>query len=76
MMAYITVWPQGGKQDRSLEIETWYDLANVYISMLQWKDAEECISKLKTISPYSALGWHATGTIMYYLYSKKSLHKM
>lgn len=53
---------QGDKNDRSLEIQTWHDLANVYISMSQWRDAEVCLSKLKAISPYSALGWHATGT--------------
>ncbi|KAJ6790774.1 protein NPGR2 isoform X1 [Iris pallida] len=54
---------KGRKQDRSLEIETWHDLANVYISLLQWRDAEVCLSKLKAISPYSALGWHATGQL-------------
>ncbi|RWW15246.1 hypothetical protein GW17_00020919 [Ensete ventricosum] len=53
---------KGDKNDRSLEILTWHDLANVYISMSQWRDAEVCLSKLKAVSPYSALGWHATGT--------------
>lgn len=56
-------WLQGGKFDRSLEIETWHDLANIYISMSQWRDAEICLSKLKGISPYSAFGWHATGIL-------------
>ncbi|RWW80596.1 hypothetical protein BHE74_00011053 [Ensete ventricosum] len=51
---------KGDKNDRSLEILTWHDLANVYISMSQWRDAEVCLSKLKAVSPYSALGWHAT----------------
>lgn len=55
--------PQGRKEDRSIEIETWYELSNVYMTMLQWKDAEDCISKLKFISPYSASGWHATGKL-------------
>ncbi|THU69193.1 hypothetical protein C4D60_Mb08t11830 [Musa balbisiana] len=54
---------KGDKNDRSLEIQTWHDLANVYISMSQWRDAEVCLSKLKAISPYSALGWHATGQL-------------
>ncbi|XP_020094668.1 protein NPGR2-like isoform X2 [Ananas comosus] len=51
---------KGQKNDRSLEIETWYDLAHVYLSMSQWRDAEACLSKLKAISPYSALSCHAT----------------
>ncbi|XP_019705494.1 protein NPGR2 isoform X1 [Elaeis guineensis] len=62
---------KGGKCDRSLEIETWHDLANIYISMSQWRDAEVCLSKLKGISPYSAFGWHATGK----LYEAKGLLK-
>ncbi|XP_008785179.2 protein NPGR2-like isoform X1 [Phoenix dactylifera] len=62
---------KGGKCDRNLEMETWLDLANVYISMSQWRDAEVCLSKLKGISPLSALGWHATGK----LYEGKGLHK-
>lgn len=49
--------------DRKLEMGAWYDLANAYISMSHWRDAEVCISKLKAISPYSALGWHATGQL-------------
>ncbi|XP_020259880.1 protein NPGR2 isoform X2 [Asparagus officinalis] len=48
------------KEERSLEIGTWYDLANVYISTLQWKDAEDCITKLKAVCPYVASAWHAT----------------
>lgn len=52
---------KGYKYDRSLEIETWHDLANIYTSMSQWRDSDVCLFKLKAISPYSALGWHATG---------------
>ncbi|KAK1289695.1 hypothetical protein QJS10_CPB18g01946 [Acorus calamus] len=59
------------KDDRSMEIETWHDLANVYISMSQWRDAEVCLSKSKAISPNSASLWHATGR----LYEAKGLHK-
>ncbi|PKA54153.1 putative UDP-N-acetylglucosamine--peptide N-acetylglucosaminyltransferase SEC [Apostasia shenzhenica] len=44
-----------------LEIEAWHDLAISYTSMSQWTNAEVCLSKLKAISPYSALRWHATG---------------
>ncbi|XP_052150701.1 protein NPGR2 isoform X1 [Oryza glaberrima] len=54
---------KGSKDDRSLEIETWYDLVLLYIRMSQWRDAELSISKIKAISPYSALAFHATGKL-------------
>ncbi|XP_015691111.1 protein NPGR2 [Oryza brachyantha] len=54
---------KGSSDDRSLEIETWYDLVLLYISMSRWRDAELCISKIKAISPYSALACHATGKL-------------
>ncbi|CAA6674960.1 unnamed protein product [Spirodela intermedia] len=57
--------------DRNLESETWYDLANIYSSISQWNDAEVCLSKLKNISPLSALRWHATGQ----MYEAKGLHR-
>ncbi|XP_043704818.1 protein NPGR2-like [Telopea speciosissima] len=60
-----------GKHDRSLEIETWHDLANVYMSLSLWRDAEVCLSKSKVISPYSASRCHATGL----LNEAKGLHK-
>ncbi|EOY06127.1 No pollen germination related 2 isoform 6 [Theobroma cacao] len=50
-----------GKWDRSLEMETWHDLANVYTSLSQWRDAEVCLSKSKAISPFSASRWYSTG---------------
>lgn len=56
-----------GNEDRSLEMETWHDLANVYTSLSQWHDAEVCLSKSKAINTYSASRWHATGTILLYL---------
>ncbi|KAF0917419.1 hypothetical protein E2562_017866 [Oryza meyeriana var. granulata] len=31
--------------------------------MSQWRDAEVCVSKIRTIRPYSALAWHATGKL-------------
>ncbi|KAG6476357.1 protein NPGR2-like [Zingiber officinale] len=62
---------KGGKIDRSLELQTWYDLTNVYISMSQWRDAEVCLKNFKAINPYSALAWHATGQ----LYEAKGLLK-
>ncbi|KAB2040041.1 hypothetical protein ERO13_D02G046900v2 [Gossypium hirsutum] len=52
-----------GKWDRGLEMETWHDLANVYISLSQWQDAEVCLSKSKAISPFSATRWYSTGIL-------------
>ncbi|XP_031258435.1 protein NPGR2-like isoform X2 [Pistacia vera] len=60
-----------GNHDRSLEMETWHELANAYTSMSQWRDAEICLSKSKAISPYSAPGWHSTGL----LNEAKGLHQ-
>ncbi|XP_062216846.1 protein NPGR2-like isoform X2 [Phragmites australis] len=54
---------QGTKADRRLEVKTWYDLALLYQRMLQWKDAELCISKIRAISPYSPMASHATGKL-------------
>ena len=52
---------QGNKDDKGLETETWYDLALLYLGMAQWRDAEVCVLKIRSISPYSALAWHTTG---------------
>ncbi|XP_057478380.1 protein NPGR2-like [Actinidia eriantha] len=57
--------------DRTLEMETWHDLADVYTSLSQWRDAEVCLLKSKAISPHSASRWHSTGL----LYKAKGLHK-
>ncbi|KAL6907439.1 hypothetical protein ACP4OV_002478 [Aristida adscensionis] len=54
---------QGTKTDRSLEVKTWYHLALLYLRMSQWKDAELCISKMKAVSTYSPLVYHATGKL-------------
>ncbi|XP_004493806.1 protein NPGR2-like isoform X2 [Cicer arietinum] len=43
---------------RNLEVEIWHDLANVYISLSQWQDAEVCLSKSKAIKLYSASRCH------------------
>lgn len=56
---------------RRLEMETWHDLANVYTSLSQWRDAEVCLSKSKAIGSHSASRWHSTGL----LYEAKGLHK-
>ncbi|KAL8481090.1 hypothetical protein ACS0TY_027575 [Phlomoides rotata] len=55
----------------SLEMETWHDLANVYTSLSQWRDAEICLSKSEAISPHSASRLHSAGL----LYEAKGLQK-
>ncbi|KAJ8650756.1 hypothetical protein MRB53_003779 [Persea americana] len=62
---------KGGKDDRSLEMETWHDLAYVYINLSQWRDAEICLSKSNAINKHSASRWHTTGL----LYEAKGLPK-
>ncbi|KAL3648761.1 hypothetical protein CASFOL_005164 [Castilleja foliolosa] len=47
----------------SLEMETWHDLANVYTSLSQWRDAEICLSKSETINPHSASRLHSAGLL-------------
>lgn len=42
-------------------METWHDLAFVYIRMSQWRDAEICLSKSNAINAHSASRWHTTG---------------
>nr|GMD77279.1 protein NPGR2-like [Ipomoea batatas] len=48
---------------RSLEMETWHDLANVYTNLSQWRDAEVCLSKSEAISPHSASRLHCRGLL-------------
>ncbi|XP_044493928.1 protein NPGR2 isoform X3 [Mangifera indica] len=55
----------------SLELDVWHDLAFVYISLSQWRDAEVCLSKSKAIGSFSATRCYATGV----LYQRKGLHK-
>ncbi|KAL8089137.1 hypothetical protein AgCh_038783 [Apium graveolens] len=57
--------------NKNLEMDAWHDLAFVYISLLQWRDAEICLSKSKAIRQHSASRWHVTGV----LYEAKGLHK-
>ncbi|XP_052186812.1 protein NPGR2-like isoform X2 [Diospyros lotus] len=59
-----------GDHNSILELETWHDLARVYISLSQWRDAEICLSKCEVISHYSASTWHVAGS----LYQAKGLH--
>ncbi|XVF81026.1 hypothetical protein PTKIN_Ptkin15bG0123300 [Pterospermum kingtungense] len=52
-----------GYSSRSFEQDIWHDLAYLYISLSQWRDAEICLSKSKAISSYSAVRSHATGIL-------------
>ncbi|KAG6571538.1 Protein NPGR2, partial [Cucurbita argyrosperma subsp. sororia] len=56
---------------RRLKMEVWHDLALVYIRLLQWHDAEACLSKSKAICSHSASRCHITGM----LYEAKGLYK-
>ncbi|GJU37801.1 NPGR2-like protein [Tanacetum coccineum] len=51
----------GGKHVKILEMETWHDLAMVYMKLSQWRDAEACLLKSETINYYSASRLHITG---------------
>ncbi|CAI9770568.1 unnamed protein product [Fraxinus pennsylvanica] len=48
---------------KNLEMETWHDLASIYIRLSQWRDAEICLSKSEAISPFSASRWHTAGLL-------------
>ncbi|KAJ0792478.1 putative tetratricopeptide-like helical domain superfamily, protein NPG1 [Helianthus annuus] len=61
----------GGKHLKSLEMETWHDLAMVYMKLSQWSDAEACLLKSESIDYYSASRLHITGL----LYEAKGLDK-
>lgn len=50
-----------GNRDRSLEMDIWLDLANVYPALSKWQDAEVCLVKSEAINPYSASRWHTKG---------------
>ncbi|KAK4775676.1 hypothetical protein SAY87_023637 [Trapa incisa] len=52
-----------GPRDRSLEVETWNDLAGVYMNLSQWRDAEVCLVKSKAITPFSASRLYHTGLL-------------
>ncbi|KAM3375822.1 hypothetical protein BC332_15548 [Capsicum chinense] len=56
---------------RSLEMETWHDLANVYTNLSQWRDAEVCLIKSEAINPYSASRCHSAGLF----YQARGLYK-
>ncbi|KAI3449806.1 hypothetical protein Pfo_006471 [Paulownia fortunei] len=47
----------------NLELETWHDLASIYIKLSRWHDAELCILKSEAISALSARRWHAAGLL-------------
>ncbi|KAL8048225.1 hypothetical protein ABFX02_07G050900 [Erythranthe guttata] len=59
------------KSNGNLEMEIWHDLANVYTSLSQWRDAEICLSKSEAINPHSASRLHSAGL----LYEAKGFEK-
>ncbi|KAL1832393.1 hypothetical protein ACET3Z_002044 [Daucus carota] len=59
-----------GNRDKLLEMETWNDLANIYTSLSQWRDAEVCLSKSSSINPHSASRWYSLGLF----YKGRGLH--
>lgn len=61
----------GMTRHQKLELETWNDLAVVYIKLSKWQDAEACLMKSKAISDYSASTRHTTGVY----YEAKGLHR-
>ncbi|KAH1191762.1 Protein NPGR2 [Glycine max] len=60
-----------GNRDRSLEMDIWLDLANVYPALSKWQDAEVCLVKSEAINPYSASRWHTKGL----LFEARGLHR-
>lgn len=57
--------------NRTMELETWHDLASIYIKLSQWQDAEICLSKSEAISCYSASRLYIAGM----LHQSKGLYK-
>ncbi|KAJ8433354.1 hypothetical protein Cgig2_020434 [Carnegiea gigantea] len=62
-------------QDRTLEMETWHDLINIYTSLSQWPDAEVCLSKTEVLSHHPASSCHSRGTQRRLLHQAKGLNK-
>ncbi|KAL8198130.1 hypothetical protein R6Q57_030102 [Mikania cordata] len=60
-----------GKHYKDLELETWHDLAMVYIKLSQWRDVEACLLRSEAINYYSSTRWHING----FLYEAKGLDK-
>ncbi|XP_051118584.1 protein NPGR2 [Andrographis paniculata] len=56
---------------KNLELETWHDLASIYIKLSRWHDAEICLLKSQATQVFSAIRWHATGS----LHEAKGQHK-
>nr|XP_043637347.1 protein NPGR2-like isoform X2 [Erigeron canadensis] len=54
----------GRKYSKDLELETWHDLAMVYISLSQWRDAEACLLKSEAINYYSSSHWYISGLLL------------
>lgn len=53
----------GLRHNRRLELETWLDLASIYIGLSRLRDAEICLSKSEEITHHSAVRWHTIGLL-------------
>ncbi|KAI3465257.1 hypothetical protein Pfo_021920 [Paulownia fortunei] len=49
--------------ERTLELESWLDLAGLYSDHELWLDSDICIKKAKATKFYSPRAWHATGRL-------------
>ncbi|KAG9144158.1 hypothetical protein Leryth_026086 [Lithospermum erythrorhizon] len=49
--------------EKRLEVETWLDLAKIYIDMEAWHDAELCLGKAKLLDFCAPQCWHTTGQL-------------
>lgn len=49
---------------RRLEVESWLDLAKIYLDIESWHDAEICIGKAKKIKVFMPRSWHIKGTML------------
>ncbi|KAL6013041.1 hypothetical protein ACLOJK_003531 [Asimina triloba] len=47
------------KAAEKLEMESWEDLAKIYMELRSWPDAKVCLNKAKAIQFYSPNTWHA-----------------
>lgn len=56
----LRVVPQA-EDDKVSEYEVWHGLANLYSSLLHWKDAEICLGKARALIEYSAETLHTEG---------------
>lgn len=54
-------WQENRDHVKNLELDTWHDLASIYMKLSRWHDAELCLLKSEGICAFNASRWHATG---------------